>query len=212
MPNGLVDGAVIAETGLDNSGFVKDARQFKTMLAGLKQTVQKVGEGMAKAGNAYLQSVAKQQKAGKALSSELGQVQTRVTEINKQIEMLKRGGITDENRGQLKTLEDELKQNVKRLNELHRASKETKTVANGFDHITRAAERSAPAMAKIAHTGVLAFLRRFTATIKAVAKPVMKLARGAVKALGNGLKKLGTLAGHAARSMIGIGKDRKSVV
>ena len=50
---GYSDGSLIVDTGLNNAGFFRDARQFKGAVESLKNTVNRVGQDMAKTGNAF---------------------------------------------------------------------------------------------------------------------------------------------------------------
>ena len=54
---GYSDGAVIIDTGLDNSGFARDAREFKGAVESLRSTVDKVGRDMSSSTDAYIRSI-----------------------------------------------------------------------------------------------------------------------------------------------------------
>ena len=71
MAAGYSDGALIVDTGLNNAGFFRDARQYKAAVQSLKNTVNRVGQDMAKSGNAYAQSIQRSIKANNEFKAEL---------------------------------------------------------------------------------------------------------------------------------------------
>lgn len=47
MASGVVDGAIVIDTGLDNKGFIRDAAQFRRAVETLTQAVKTSGRQMA---------------------------------------------------------------------------------------------------------------------------------------------------------------------
>ena len=63
MAAGVSDGALVIDTGLNNSGFIRDANQFRRAVETLTQAVRRSGQSMAGGMDSYLREL---QRAGAA--------------------------------------------------------------------------------------------------------------------------------------------------
>ena len=301
MPNGLVDGALIVDTGLDNSGFFKDAKAFKAAVQSLRLTVDRVGREMGKSGVAYAHSVQSNIKASKEFAAEIKRLEQQAESLKAAIEkpgnsnafkaveeeikaveaemekaqekrdsfINSRGTVSDaagfseaskkvneylEKLTELDKRRDALSkptaeewanyqnqvnaynQVAARIEQMKRtmadasmpwvksweqmntlsgmAARSLMNVRNVFGmieqairHPIQAVDRLAGAMARMVRGALLSALHKLAAGAKNAA---VQLSRMAGRAIITGLKKLGTLAGHAARSMIGIGDGARN--
>lgn len=81
MPAGISDGALIVDTGLNNAGFFRDARQFKRAVESLKTTVDRVGRDMGKSGSAYMQAVRTNVQANRKFQQELRETEAEAKRL-----------------------------------------------------------------------------------------------------------------------------------
>lgn len=77
------DGALIVDTGLNNSGFLRGAKAFRAALEGLKNTVNRTGRDMAQAGNGYVKSLSQASKEARALDQEIKQLEAQSARLQK---------------------------------------------------------------------------------------------------------------------------------
>ena len=70
MAAGVSDGAIIIDTGIDNSGITKDSRVTEKLVNGLKNSVDKAGQAMAEGVNAYARAMERARNAAKALAGD----------------------------------------------------------------------------------------------------------------------------------------------
>ena len=71
MAVGYSDGSLIVDTGLNNAGFFRDAKQFKGAVESLKNTVNRVGQDMVKSGVAYTDALTGTKGAVNKLNSSI---------------------------------------------------------------------------------------------------------------------------------------------
>ncbi|MBQ1805468.1 MAG: hypothetical protein II010_06150, partial [Oscillospiraceae bacterium] len=81
MAGGYSDGAVIIDTGLNNTGFFKDAKQFKAAVQSLKGTVNRVGREMGQSGGAYLKSIQRNARASREFKQELAVLEAQAKKL-----------------------------------------------------------------------------------------------------------------------------------
>jgi len=208
---GIADGALIVKTGLDNSEMPGDVRAFKGMLGALQRTVEKTGQGMAKAGEGWMKAAAGQAQAGRRLGDALEAAQQRVAGLNREIERLRRSDIdAGQKREGLRALEAALQAAGARLRELHAAQRQAQASAQaseqGFGRIARAAGSAAAQLARIAGGGALGALKRLAAGAKNAA---IQLARLTGRAIQSGLRRLWQYAAGAAKAVLGLGRNAR---
>lgn len=97
MPSGVADGALIIDTGLDNSGFIRDAGQFRRAVESMVQAVQKSGQQMGQSMNGYLKALQQASGASKsaasgqsALEKEIAKTEAAVARLNERQELARR--------------------------------------------------------------------------------------------------------------------------
>ena len=83
MAAGVSDGAIIIDTKLDNSGFMRDAKRFKGAVNGLKTAVNDAGQQMAQGANAYAQAMAKSNGQTRAAQAELKRLEAQAEKLKK---------------------------------------------------------------------------------------------------------------------------------
>lgn len=97
MPSGVADGALIIDTGLDNTGFIRDAAQFKRAVETLTQAVNKGGQQMGQSMGGYLKAL--QQAGGasrdaakgqSALEKEIAKTEAAIARLNERQELARR--------------------------------------------------------------------------------------------------------------------------
>lgn len=103
MSVGYSDGSLIVDTGLNNAGFFRDAKQFKGAVESLKNTVNRVGQDMAKSGNGYAQSIQRGARASREFEAELKQLEAEAEALKSILENPAKGVEND-----IKKLEAEL--------------------------------------------------------------------------------------------------------
>lgn len=264
MPNGLSDGAVIIDTGLNNSKFFTDAKAFRAAAQGLKQTVNRVGAEMGKSGGAYLRSIQTNMRANrefrdqlaalekqakamrdaidqpgtgskayKAVEAEIKQVEAQFDKAIEKRDTLvgDNGQVAASNAGQyrhwsaeverlagkLEELEtkqqaianptgDDIAQYQQRVNaynqvavKLEEMRKVANTAGGGFSVLARNVGAAVAAVARIAGSGALAFLRKLAAGAKNAAIQFAKLAGRAVANAAKSLLHLGRGARQSGR-------------
>ena len=86
MPNGLSDGAIIIDTGLNNSKFFTDANAWKAALQGMKQTAQRISTEMGKSGGAYMKSVQNNMKANREFRSQMAALEKQAQTLRNAID------------------------------------------------------------------------------------------------------------------------------
>ena len=64
------DGAIIVDTGIDNKGFKRGAREFTNAVQGLKNAVDQTGKAMADSTNSYMQAMNRARSAAKGLTGD----------------------------------------------------------------------------------------------------------------------------------------------
>ena len=97
MPGGVADGALIIDTGLDNSGFIRNAAQFRRAVQTLTQAVKTSGQQMAGGMDGYLRAL---QRAGaaskgatadqKALTAEIAKTEAAIKRLEERQELARR--------------------------------------------------------------------------------------------------------------------------
>ena len=97
MAAGVSDGAVIVDTGLNNGEFFKDARQFRTAVNGMTDSVERAGRQMAKGMGNYVRAMQGAHAAAKALSGdqkaiqkEIAKTEARLRSLSEQQELARR--------------------------------------------------------------------------------------------------------------------------
>lgn len=97
MPSGVADGALIIDTGLDNSGFIRDAGQFRRAVESMVQAVQKSGQQMGQSMNGYLKALQQASGASKsaasgqsALEKEIAKTEAAVARLEERQELARR--------------------------------------------------------------------------------------------------------------------------
>lgn len=97
MPSGVADGALIIDTGLDNSGFIRDAGQFKRAVESMVQAVQKSGQQMGQSMGGYLKALQQASGASKsaasgqsALEKEIAKTEAAVARLEERQELARR--------------------------------------------------------------------------------------------------------------------------
>ena len=88
MAAGVSDGAVIVDTGLNNDGFFRSARQFKSAVEGLKTSVDQAGRQMAEGTGRYVQTMRGAHAAAKALSGDQAAIQKEIARTEQQLAKL----------------------------------------------------------------------------------------------------------------------------
>ena len=97
MPSGVVDGALIIDTGLDNKGFIRDAAQFRRAVETLTQAVQKSGQQMGASMGGYLKTLQQASNGAKsaaqgqsALEKEIAKTEAAIARLNERQELARR--------------------------------------------------------------------------------------------------------------------------
>ena len=97
MPSGVVDGALIIDTGLDNKGFIRDAAQFRRAVETLTQAVQRSGQQMGASMSGYLKTLQQASGAAKgaasgqsALEKEIAKTEAAIARLNERQELARR--------------------------------------------------------------------------------------------------------------------------
>lgn len=85
MAAGVSDGALIIDTGIDNSGVIRDARQYERCVNGLKNTVARVGRDMAQAGNGFIQSTQRQTREVRALETQMRKLESEAKRLERSL-------------------------------------------------------------------------------------------------------------------------------
>ena len=88
MAAGVSDGALIIDTGLDNKGLIRDARQFKRAVETLTQAVKSSGQQMAGGMDNYLKALSKAGGAAKAATGEQAALQKEIEKTSAAIKRL----------------------------------------------------------------------------------------------------------------------------
>ena len=86
MAAGVSDGAIIIDTGIDNSGIARDSRKYRSMVNGLKDSVDKTGRQMASAANGYTRAIREQMQAIRESGNEMEQLQQQVEQMGQQLQ------------------------------------------------------------------------------------------------------------------------------
>lgn len=203
MPNGVSDGAVVIDTGLDNRGFMRDAAKFKRAIRTLLQAVEKTGQQMGKSGNAYGQALRNQARGARTLNKEIETTSARYAEVVREMnELQKTGG----SQSRYDELSKEAKSLSARLGELRNQKDALGGVQSGFDNVASSAASAARSVARIAGGTALSFLKKLASGAKNAAIQLAKLAGRAVV---NGVKRLAQYASGAAKSLFGLGRGAR---
>lgn len=220
MAAGVVDGALIIDTGIDNSGAIKGANELIKALNGLKQSIDAMGKNLGSTGRRYTQTMQQGAQSTRTATAEMQKLQQRVVELNREMFRMQRAGITDENREQYRALDEELRQVVSEMNELRRsgraweqtstqateaASGATSNLGSAFASVTRHAGNALRTIGQFIGNGAVGFLKRLASGAKNAA---IQLAKLAGRAISGGLKKLESVIGTAAKRILGF--DRAS--
>ena len=95
--SGVADGALIIDTGLDNSGFIRDAAQFRRAVDTLTRAVQSSGQQMAGGMNGYLQALQRTSGAArgaaadqKTLTREIAKTEAAIRRVEERQELARR--------------------------------------------------------------------------------------------------------------------------
>ena len=79
MPgSGVVDGALIIDTGINNQGIIKDKAQFNSAVQSMRNTVDKVGRDMAKSGKAYADAISKGARGAREATANQAAIQREI--------------------------------------------------------------------------------------------------------------------------------------
>lgn len=205
MPNGLSDGAVIIDTGLNNSKFFTEAKAWKAALQSMKQTAQRIGAAMGKSGNAYSKAIGAQTRAAVDLDRQIKRVQTRYAEVVREMNAIQKTGGS---MSRYNELSQEAKSLSSKLSELRGARGELGGVSQSLEQVGRSAGNARRNIVSMIAGGAWNYLKKLASGAKNAAIQLAKLAGRAVT---NGLKKVGQLAAGAAKSILHLGRGaRKS--
>ena len=81
MPAGVADGALIVNTKVDNSGFMRGARQFQNAVEHLKRATDSAGKSMARSAGGYAQAMRANAKAAKAAAAEMARLEKQAAKL-----------------------------------------------------------------------------------------------------------------------------------
>ena len=92
MAAGVSDGALIIDTGLNNSGLIRNAAQFRRCVEGLKASADRVGKSLAGSANGYLRSINQASGVTKKLDAEIKQLEREAARLQ---QSMNAGGYSD---------------------------------------------------------------------------------------------------------------------
>lgn len=203
MASGVSDGALIIDTKLDNSGFMRGARDFKRACETLKNTAVNAYKAMDKAAVSYVQSVSKQGQAARDASRSMADLQKRYSEVLREMNEIQRTGGSA---SRYEQLSGEAKSLVAQMRELRGARTELGGVEQGFENVAQSAGRARQSIMSMIGGGVWQFLKGIATHAKNAA---IQLAKLAGRAIASGMKKLASYAGNAAKSFFHLGKNTR---
>ena len=88
MAAGVSDGAIIIDTQLDNSGFIRDAGQFRNAVNGLRNAVNQTGRSMADSANGYVQAMSRAGSAARTAAGSQSALQKEIARTEAAIERM----------------------------------------------------------------------------------------------------------------------------
>ena len=97
MAAGVSDGALIIDTGLNNSGFIRDANQFRRAVETLTQAVRSSGQRMAGGMDSYLRELQRARAVAKgaatdqaSITKEIAKTEAALKRLNEKEELARR--------------------------------------------------------------------------------------------------------------------------
>lgn len=203
MPAGLHDGAIIVDTGLNNAGFNRDARQYKAAANSLKNAVNRIFQSMGKSGEKYTQALANQVKAERELNKQIDKTREKYADVVREMnELQKTGG----SKSRYDELSEQAKGLAAKLSELRQAKQNLGGVSASFDRVAESAGKARRNIVGIVAGGAWSYLKKVAAGAKNAA---VQLAKIASRAVTSGMKKLAAYALGAARGLFGLGKGAR---
>lgn len=88
MATGVVDGALIIDTKIDNSGLFRSAQEFNGAVKSMKNTVDQVGQDMARSGKAYVDAISGGARATRGAAASQAALEREITKTEAAIARL----------------------------------------------------------------------------------------------------------------------------
>ena len=203
MPSGVSSGALIVDTGLNNSKFMRGAQQFKNALNSLKNTVNRVGQDMSRNGDTYTRTIGEQTKATRALNREIAQTNKQYMDVVREMNQIQKTGGDSKRYAQLSAEAQKLSS---QLVAMRSAKNELGGVEAGFDHVAAGATRARQSIISMIAGGAWSYLKKLAVH---AGNAAVQLARLAGRAIVSGIRKIGSAAGTAAKSLFGLNRNAK---
>ena len=92
MGVGVTEGALIIDTGLNNSEFIRDANQFRRAVEGLKGAVDRVGKSLAGGADGYLRTINQASGVTRKLDAQIKQLEREAARLQ---QSMSAGGYSD---------------------------------------------------------------------------------------------------------------------
>ena len=161
------DGAIVIDTAINNSGFLRDARVFRSTVQGLKSTVDRVGAAMNRSGNSYGQALRSQAKDANELKRQLDALNDRYVAVVREMNQLQKSG---GDAGRYRELAKEAQTLSAKMAELRRTG-----AGEALDKVAESASRARTSIAAIAGGAVKTGFHKLLGVVQKLGKAIASL-------------------------------------
>ena len=203
MPSGVSSGALIVDTGMNNSGFMRGAQWFKNAIIRLKDFVVRMSQDMSRSSDSYTKTITEQAKAMRELDREIAQMNKKYSKTMRDIEETKKAGGTAERIAEMSSEAEKLLQKIEAL---RMARDALGNVESGFARVAEGATRARQSIVSMIAGGAWSYLKNLAVH---AGNAAVQLARLAGRAIVSGIRKIGSTAASAAKSLFGLNRNAK---